>query len=159
MLRKTNKTGFTLIELLLVTVVVCILGTIVAMTYSSVRSAERNKTRQESLNLIKGQLETYYAQSSKYPSITELNNTEWRKLNLKGLSDGDFRDPQWTRSVTQCGSDTNPKFVNEPTKFCYSYEATTTDGTACDDPKVACAQYTLTTVLEGGEKYVKSSLN
>lgn len=154
-----GKAGFTLIELLLVAVVVCILGTIVAMTYSSVRAAERNDTRQENLDTLKGQLETYYAQASKYPSITEINSAEWRSLNMKGLSASVMRDPLWNRKVTQCGTESEPALTGTPTRYCYSYQATTTDGSTCEDAKISCAQYTLTTVLEGGEKYVKSSLN
>ncbi len=158
-LRKVNNLGFTLIELFIVGVIACILGTIVGMTYSSVRSAERNDARQASMDVLKGQLETYYAQTTKYPSLAELNNTKWRSLNLKGVEDKDLRDPQWNNTVKECTTNGNPVFSGEAQKQCYAYHATTSDGLACEDTKVTCAQYTLTTILEGGEKYVKSSLN
>ena len=159
-LQTTKSAGFTVIELLLVSVIVCILATIVVMTYSSVRAGERNKQRQERLDALKGQLETYYVQASKYPSLTELNNAKWRALNMKGLEDNTLRDPQWKATKTKsCGTETAVGLAGTPTELCYSYQATTTDGSPCEDTNVTCAQYTLTTVLEGGEKYVKSSLN
>ncbi len=154
-----HEQGFTLIELLIITIIVGILGTLVAMTYSGVQVKNRNSARQSSIQTIQSQLETYYAQYSKYPTLVELNNTTWRHNNLKDLHDGDVQDPSWDNKVSSCTFSSKPGFAAKPTAKCYSYQATTANGSACTAVNVTCTQYTLTASLEGGEKYVKSSLN
>jgi prepilin-type N-terminal cleavage/methylation domain-containing protein len=154
-----RERGFTLIELLIVSIVVGILATLVALTYSGVQAKNRNARRQTDIQKIQSQLETYYAQHSKYPSLIELNNAAWRTENMKELEAGIISDPSWGTDVTGCTVAEQAAFAAEPTEKCYSYQATTTDGSACTDEKIPCAQYTLTTMFEGGEKYVKSSLN
>lgn len=151
--------GFTLIELLIVSIIVGILATLVAMTYSGVQAKNRNAERQASVNALQGHLETYYAQFSKYPSLAELNDANWRKENLKELAAGDIKDPRWNKDTTACVKNEQPTLAANPADHCYAYQATTTDGSACLDANVACTQYTITASLEGGEKYVKTSLN
>lgn len=153
-----REQGFTLIELLIVGIIVGILATLVAMTYSGVQAKNRNAERQAAIQKMQSLLETYYAQQSKYPSIGELNNPDWRTTNMKELSEDTLRDPTWTTSAA-CVSNKKAILATDPIEDCYSYQAKAVDGSACLDMSVACAQYTLTTVLEGGEKYVKSSLN
>jgi len=154
-----REQGFTLIELLIISIIVGILATLVAMTYSGVQAKNRNASRQAGIDTIQSQLETYYAQYSKYPSIVDLNSGAWRKDNLKELKDGDIKDPRWNKDIKNCTVNGQPAFAAKPTERCYSYQAVTADGSACTAVDVTCSQYTLTTVLEGGEKYVKSSLN
>jgi Tfp pilus assembly protein PilE len=157
---KIRQLGFTTIELLIIGVIVVILATLVAMTNSGVRARNRNADRQAGIDTIQNHLETYYAQTSKYPSITELNNPQWRQENTKKLSIGNIRDPLWTKENQACtGPDGSAIFASQPTDNCYTYESTATDGTPCETEEIICTQYTLTAILEGGEKYVKSSLN
>jgi prepilin-type N-terminal cleavage/methylation domain-containing protein len=155
----TREQGFTLIELLVVAIVVGILGTLVAMTYSGVQSKNRNSHRESSIDALQSQMEIYYAENTRYPSITQLNDTGWRPKNLKDFNAGDMRDPQWSKKIVACTANNQPVFAASPTAKCYSYQATTSDGSPCNDPATACAQYSLTAVFEGGEKYVKTSLN
>ncbi|HEX9153518.1 MAG TPA: prepilin-type N-terminal cleavage/methylation domain-containing protein [Candidatus Saccharimonadales bacterium] len=155
----SREQGFTLIELLIISIIVCVLGTLVAMTYSGVQAKNRNSDRQAGINALQSQLETYYAQKSQYPSLAQINDSKWRIANLEELATEDLKDPQWNDKVEDCTANGQSVLSGNPTKKCYSYQATATDGSACDDVSVVCAQYTLTTVLEGGEKYVKSSLN
>jgi prepilin-type N-terminal cleavage/methylation domain-containing protein len=153
-----REQGFTLIELLIISIIVGVLATLVAMTFSGVQAKNRNANRQASIDVMQSQLETYYAQYSKYPSLAELNSTTWRKANIKELHDSDVQDPRWNEKVKSCTAQGQPVFATKPTEKCYSYQATTADGSACS-VDITCTQYTLTAVLEGGEKYVKSSLN
>lgn len=155
---KKNERGFTLIELLIVSIIVGILATLVAMTYSGVQAKNRNANRQSNINTVQGQLEVYYAQNSQYPSIAQLNDADWRKKNLKDLRDDDIKDPKWNKDNKNCTGKDMVILSGEPAKDCYSYQATTADGSACTDT-TPCAQYALTAQLEGGDKYVKSSLN
>lgn len=154
-----REQGFTLIELLILTIIVIILGTLVAMTYSGVQVKNRNANRQANIDTIQSQLETYYAKYTKYPSLVELNSESWRKQNLKELSQDAAKDPSWSKTNKNCTTNQQPTFSGNPAPHCYSYQATTADGSSCTASEVACTQYTLTATLEDGEKYVKSSLN
>ena len=155
----TRQQGFTLIELLVVAIIVGILGTLVAMTYSGVQAKNRNAQRQASIDTLQSEMETYYADNNKYPSLAQLNDSSWRQKNLKNFDNGDVRDPRWNNKVAGCTANGQPDFAGTPTAKCYSYQATTADGSPCTDPAVSCTQYSLTAMLEGGEKYVKTSLN
>lgn len=151
--------GFTLIELLVVSIIVGILATLVAMTYSGVQAKNRNSHRQANINTLQGKLETYYVEKSKYPTLAQMNDAEWRKVNLKELKDDSIRDPQWNDKVNGCtGKSGQVLLAIAPVAKCYAYQATAADGSACSDT-VPCAQYSLTATFEGGEKYVKTSLN
>ena len=158
-MKNKREQGFTLIELLVVSIIVGILATLVAMTWSGVQAKNRNSNRQANVNSLQSQLETYYAEKTKYPSITQMNDTNWRAQNLKQIPAFTVTDPQWNNKTTACTSDGKATFATSPTTKCYSYQATTTDGSPCTDANVACTQYTLTATFEGGEKYVKTSLN
>lgn len=154
-----QESGFTLIELLVVMLIVGILGTLVAMTYSGVQTKNRNGQRQADINTMKSQLETYYAQHSAYPTFANLNDATWRAANIKELTSGDITDPSWSANSKVCISGTTVQVADKPVEECYSYEVRGTDGTACDNDKSTCAQYTLTATLEGGGRFTKSSLN
>lgn len=158
-MNKQRERGFTLIELLVVGVIVGILATLVAMTYSGVQAKNRNSGRQANINALQSQLETYYAEKTKYPSLAELNSSDWRQQNLTGEPKIAVKDPQWNDKIKACTDKNQPAFAGSPAAKCYSYQATTTDGAPCTDVAVVCTQYTLTATFEGGEKYVKSSLN
>jgi len=152
--------GFTVLELLILGVIAAILATLVAMTYSGVQVKNRNAARQANIDAIQSGLETYYAQASKYPSLAELNDPAWRHSNLKKLADGDIADPLWNDKNKACVNENGSvAFAAQPSEDCYAYQSTTTDGSVCEAAEVICTQYTLTTLFEGGEKYVKSSLN
>jgi Tfp pilus assembly protein PilE len=154
-----HEHGFTLIELFILGVVVCVLATLVATTYNGVQAKNRNVDRQASLAVVQEKLEAYYAQNSKYPTLVQLNNPAWRQANLENLSVSNVQDPQWNSHVAACTINGQPTFSYKPTAKCYSYQASTVDGAPCVAANTVCGQYTLTASLEGGEKYVKSSLN
>jgi len=156
---RQKQQGFTLIELLIVSIIVGILATLVAMTYSGVQAKNRNARRQTDIQQIQSQLEAYYAQHSQYPSLANLSDSKWRADNMKDLKEDLVSDPSWKDGVSSCTANGKATFTSQPAEKCYSYQATAADGASCTDEAVVCAQYTLTASLEGGEKYVKSSLN
>ncbi|HJP96617.1 MAG TPA: type II secretion system protein [Candidatus Saccharimonadales bacterium] len=156
-IKKTN--GFTIIELLVVVIIVGILATLVATTYGGVQAKNRNSDREASLDKLQAQLETYYAQYSKYPTLANINDASWRKTNMKDLSAGTLQDPRWDKDTAHCTTNGVAVLSSSPASNCFAYQVTTSEGAVCDNVKVACAQYTLTAQLEGGDKYVKSSLN
>jgi prepilin-type N-terminal cleavage/methylation domain-containing protein len=155
--KKTD--GFTLIELLFVTVVVGVLLTLVLTTYSGVQAKNRNSTRQTRIEALQAQLETYYAQYTKYPTVANVNDASWRKANFKDFGSDGLQDPKWNDTNKNCTAKSVAIVTTKPTINCFTYQVTTSDGTNCDNAKNLCAQYTLTTMLEGGGKFVKSSLN
>lgn len=156
---RTNRDGFTIIELLVVTIIVGILLTLVITTYSGVQAKNRNSDRQAAIDTLQSQLETYYAQYSVYPTLSNVNDTTWRQANLKKVQASSIKDPRWSESDAACTKSNVPVLSDSPADNCYSYQVTTSDGSPCDNKKSMCAQYTLTAKLEGGGKYVKSSLN
>jgi prepilin-type N-terminal cleavage/methylation domain-containing protein len=154
-----RQAGFTLIELLIVTIIVGVLATLVAMTYSGVKTGDRNNERQANIKTLQSYLETYYAEHDKYPTFDNLASMDWRKENLKDMPADALRDPSWGSKIKECTADNEAIPAQQPIEKCYSYEVSTADGSACDNDKTPCAQYTLTATLEGGDKYVKASLN
>ncbi|HSX35344.1 MAG TPA: hypothetical protein VLH84_00245 [Patescibacteria group bacterium] len=156
---KRPTPGFTIIELLVVVVLAIILGSLVALTYSGVRAKDRNTGRQNSVDSLQSKLEEYYAQNSAYPTLAQLNTPSWRTQNLRTLSKNALHDPRWNASNKTCTESGQPVAATQPAANCYSYQVTAADGSACDNLKAMCAHYTLTTLLEGGDRYVKTSLN
>lgn len=152
--------GFTVIELMVVILILLILGTLVALTYSGVQAKNRNSARQNAINQIQAQLEAYYAQTNKYPTLANLNDASWRKKYTEKLPADVLRDPRWNTQNTDCTQNGAAIAVGKPVANCFSYQVTASDGSMCDNVKADCGHYTLFATLEGGdEKYAKSSLN
>jgi prepilin-type N-terminal cleavage/methylation domain-containing protein len=156
---KRPDSGFTVIELLVVVVIVCLLGLFVALAYSGVQAKHRNNERQTDIDKLKSQLESYYAEASSYPTLANLNDSTWRTAHLKHVNENMLTDPSWKKTMVACTSNGHAIAASAPATDCYSYQVTGSDGNACDNVNANCAHYTFTATLEGGEKYVKSSLN
>ncbi len=155
----SRHTGFTVIELMLVIVILGILSALIALTASGVQAKNRNSDRQTNIDAVRAQLESHYAGTDTYPTLTNLNDTTWRAKNMPKLKDNSLKDPKWDHSEPDCTKDNRTTLASEPAANCYSYQVTAADGSPCDNVKAPCVHYTLTATLEGGEKYVKSSLN
>lgn len=155
----SRDSGFTIIELMVVIVILFILASLIALTASGVQAKNRNSDRQADIDSLREQLEGYYAGNDRYPTYTNLANAAWRAKNLPHLKDSSFDDPRWKNNTAACTADNKPTVASTPTANCYSYQVSASDGSPCDNDKTPCAHYTLTATLEGGEKYVKSSLN
>ena len=151
--------GFTIIELLLVIVLVVILSALVIFTFSSVRAKNRNAERQADINALQAQLESFYAVYSKYPTPKDLTNAAWRQHNLKKLPADGLQDPRWSKGNKDCTLDGQAVPATQPTTNCYSYQPLGPNNAVCDDMTVDCTHYTITALLEGGDKYSKTSLN
>jgi len=150
-LKKSNQAGFTLIELLVVIVIIGILLALVITSYASVQRNQRNQDRQQDVNQIYEQLEAYYVENSKYPTLADMNNLNWVATNMKTLAKSALKDP----------SSNSYLLVAKPTKNAFAYTVTSSTGTTCNNVTVICAHYTLTATLEASalKTYVKTSLN
>ena len=148
-MKVTNQKGFTIVELLIVIVVIGILAALVITTFTGIQQKARNTERTTDIKALHGQVEAYYAQNGKYPTLANLNDSTWRGTNMKGLDAEALKDPKGTAQT----------LVASPAANSYSYDVTASDGTACDNTTKDCAQYTLTATYEGGGTFTKSNLN
>lgn len=144
-----RQQGFTIVELLIVIVVIGILAALVITTFTGIQQKARNTERQTDIKALHGQVEAYYAQQGKYPTLANLNDGTWRTANMKGLDAEALKDPKGAAQT----------LVAAPAESAYAYAVTASDGTACDNSATDCAQYTLTATYEGGGTFAKSNLN
>jgi Tfp pilus assembly protein PilE len=148
-MRKLTARGVTTIELLVLLVIVGVLAGLVLSTHAGIAEKERNTERQRDLGELRDELEAYYSQYNKYPTLAQINEASWRTTNMKGLDREVMRDP----------SSNSYQLAAQPAKHIYAYKVTSASGKTCDDVKIVCTQYTLTATLEGGGTYVKTSLD
>lgn len=144
---KSKQKGFTIVELLIVIVVIGILVALVITTFSGIQKKARDTERQTDIKAIHGQVEAYFAQNGKYPTLANLNDDSWVGSNLKGLDLDALQDPKGSSNDLQGSAAAN----------IYAYAVTPS---GCDNGAGGdCDTYTLTATLEGGGTYAKNSLN
>lgn len=144
---KLKQRGFTIVELLIVIVVIGILAALVITTFTGIQQKARNTERQTDVKAIHGQVEAYYAQNGRYPTLANLNDGTWRASNMKGLDPEALKDPKGTAQT----------LANAAAADVYSYVVTPS---GCDNASNGdCTGYTLTATYEGGGTFAKSNLN
>ena len=155
-----KQQGFTIVELLIVIVVIGILAALVVTTFSGIQQKGRNTERQTDINAVHSQVEAYYAQNGRYPTLTDMNTATFRSANLKGLDEAAIKDPKWTTGAS-CVASGAVTFSATAASNCYSYAVFADDGTtACDNSATECQKYTLTATNEPNTTtYEKKSLN
>lgn len=146
---RANQSGFTIVELLIFIIIIGVLGALIVTSFSEYKQKDRNQSRQKDIKALQVAVEGYYAQNGKYPTLNELNDSEWRTKNVRALESSDFQDPQ--------GADS--KLTGEPSEKIYSYSAKADDDGNCDNKEKDCTKYTLTATLEGAEPFVKNNVN
>jgi len=148
-MKKLESRGVTIIELLVLLVIIGILAGLVISTHAGITQKENNTTRERDIDELRDELEAYYSQYNEYPTLRQLNDTNWRADNMKALDKGVLRDP----------SSGSYNLAAKPARNTYAYTVTSASGKPCDDVRTACTQYTLTATLQGGGTYVKNNLN
>jgi prepilin-type N-terminal cleavage/methylation domain-containing protein len=147
---KSKQQGFTIVELLIVIVVIGILAALVITTFTGIQQRARNTERETDIKAIHGQVEAYFAQNGRYPTLANLNDDAWRAAdNLKGLDEDALHSPNETTDVAAAPSATQYGYAVTPA----GCDNDTTTATA------DCSGYTLTANLEGGTTFVKTALN
>jgi len=129
---KHSQRGFTIIELLLIIVILIGATALFFVQKTNLESANRDETRKTAINaMYYGIEEVYYKANSHYP----------RTIDEKTLTSVDpvlFKDPSDVK-------------IGEPTSD-YRYEAFNCSGDVCKS-------YTLRTILENEDDYIKTSRN
>ena len=144
---KRKQSGFTIVELLIVIVVIGILAAIVITTFTGVQKKARDADRKSDINAIYSQVEVYFAQNAKYPSLANMNDSAFRSANLKGLQDDALTDPKGSSAT----------LVDTPAANAYAYAATPS---GCDNGAGGdCTGFTLTATLEAGGTFAKTGSN
>lgn len=105
--------------------------------------------RETDIKALQAQIEAYYAQNSKYPTLADLNSSSFRAINMKGLDPAALKDPQGTSAT----------LASKPDKNTYSYEVDSGVGKTCDNKATDCSYYVLTATLSDDTEFTKSALN
>ena len=143
---KNKQKGFTIVELLIVIVVIGILAALVITTFSGIQKKARDTDRQTDVKGVHGQVEAYFAQTGKYPTLANLQSDTWVEANLKGLDLDSLVDPKASANSISGTAGANQ----------YGYVVTPT---GCDNSNTDCVGYTLTATLENGGTFEKTDLN
>lgn len=149
---KARSGGFTIVELLIVIVVIGILATLVIVTFSGIQQKGRDSQRKTDINALQSHIEAYYAQTGAYPSLSMINDAAWRAANTKGLDPEALKDPKATSNDLAATSSAT-QYGYAPLAGASACTVTGTGAAATSD----CDRYTLTSTLEGGGTYQKSS--
>jgi prepilin-type N-terminal cleavage/methylation domain-containing protein len=145
----SQQQGFTTVEIVVVLIIIGVLLGLILATHSGIVQKQNNIERQRDIDELRVELESYYSQYTKYPTLAQLNNSAWRASYMKGLVREVMRDPDGSRY----------NLAVKPAKDIYAYDVTATSGRKCNDVHVICTQYTLTATLDGGGTYVENNLD
>lgn len=133
-------------------VTIAIATLIIALVFIAVPSISkqaRDTERQSDINTIFVELESYFEDQRRYPTLDELNDSAWRSDNVPALYNEALVDPNGT--ITELTGSPNP--------YTYSYQPTDASGKPCNNTTVPCTKYSLTSTLEDGTVYEKRDLN
>lgn len=147
---RSNQRGFTVVELVIVVVFIGVLGTLVVKNFVSVRQKDRDNQRELSIKAIHRQLEAYYAQDLRYPSLANLNDPAWRTSNIKSLDPDLLKDPQ---------DNTGGTLTSTAGLGHYAYIVLPVGCTNASDGSNDCKSYKTIATYEGGGTFEKDSLN
>ena len=92
-MKKLDNHGVTVIELLVLVVIIAILSGLIVATHAGIAEKERNTKRQSDISELRDELEAYYYQNNRYPTLAQLNDQTWRTAYMKGLDASDLTDP------------------------------------------------------------------
>ncbi len=148
---KRKQQGFTIIELLIVTVLIIILTAVIKTTFASIKQKERDTERTQDIKALQIQIEGYYAQNNRYPSLANMNDAAWRSTNMRVFDSETIKDPK-DKSPT-------PTLAATPGANHYSYQVTPSKCTNTNDGSSDCTSYKLIANLETGGTSEKDSQN
>lgn len=147
---KRKQRGFTIVELLIVIVVIGILAAIVITTFVGVQKKGRDADRKADINALYSQIEVYFAQNSRYPELSDLNDATWRSTNMPGLTVETTYAPNKTVAI-------DDDVDNDTDRYQYTTTPATCDSVDGSDPD--CTGFTILAKLENGGEFKKDGSN
>lgn len=108
--------------------------------------AARDTERKDDLDAIASRLAAYHITNKTYPTLTQINDEDFRTENLKGLDREALKDPAGSSYLLLAG----------PAANAYSYKITPDN---CDAAGTPCSAFTLSATLDNGATYEKTSPN
>ena len=142
---KDRSKGFTIVELLIVIVVIAILATLVIVTFTGIQQKARDSQRQTDINALDSHIEAFFASNGYYPTLNDLQTSSWVTTNLKGIDPQAFVDPK------------GGALAGTATASAYGYSTTGCTTTTPSSDTNQCTAFTLTSDLEAGGTFTKSS--
>lgn len=145
-MKSASNKGFTLIELLIVIAIISILSAIGMTTYQAINKNARDSKRQTDLKIIQGALEQYNADQFFYPTAVTFGSS-----NFLNSCTGNPNSPT-------CPTPTPPATIklyqnqmpSDPSGTPnYTYVATPSTPTACNNTTIKCTSYCLFSQFEG----------
>jgi len=119
-------------------------GVLVSSGNAVTDGAVNDAKRQSALGAIQTSLESYYAIAGSYPSLTDMNSSDWVAANLPDLEQATLQDP----------TGKSPSLTATPAKNQYAYQVTADDGSSsCETDDSTCQLYTLVATLSDGSTY------
>ena len=152
---KRKKEGFTIVELLIVIVVIGILATLVIVTFTGIQKKARDSQRQTDINAVNGHVATFYTDHGFYPTLKDLQDSNFVSTYMKGLDPQALVDPKGpSANITDTSDSDQYGYVAAGTSCSNTTATTVTNGELQDN---GCDSYTLTATLENGGTFVKKS--
>jgi hypothetical protein len=111
----------------------------------SVLEESKDTERKTDINALMSHVEAYYAGTGFYPTLSEINDANWRSTNMKGLDPDALQDP-----------DGGGALVATPTAGSYAYQVGTDASFSACQPGT-CQYYKLTATLHDGTEYSRES--
>jgi prepilin-type N-terminal cleavage/methylation domain-containing protein len=119
-----NSSAFTLVELIIVIIILGILTGLVTNAFGGLQDDARDSERKTDIQALSSDLEAYYSDYGKYPSVSNLDDAAWVDEYLTGIEQETLVDARGN------------KYVYTPVP------------SGCDNTTVDCTRYTLTADLE-----------
>ncbi len=131
---RNNYSGFTVVEIIIVIVVIGILTGLVTNSFGGLQDDARDSERKTDIQSLATDLENYYSDFGMYPTLANLQDSDWVDDNLTGVDGDTLVDPRnnaypYTPDPVDCDN------LTDATE-CTSYVLTADleeDGYAADD--------------------------
>lgn len=142
-MKKINNKGFTIYELIAVFIATGLLFWLVVFVHTGISVNSRNDLRVSRIKNTQAALESYYSKNGHYPSLTDLNNLNFRNKEMPNFDQSNLMDPLSKLSTQKLSISSTPMME------IFAYEVTDSDGHSCEKDPMLCSKYNLVATYEG----------
>jgi len=118
------------------------------------KPSDKDAERKSDINTIMANLTDYYVAHQTYPTITQMNDTNFTKQNK--IATTAYKDPNWSDKNATCTTNGKAILAENPAKDCYAYSVSTVDGKPCDGGAMPCTLVRVTVFTNDGKQYTVS---